>query len=121
MVIDIMSEFINYWFMGLTFVLLVFAILLIILEPKGDKSFGLLFIILVLFVISAYIDPLQKYNNANKNIDIYKHQKDLECKSSTQIFSSQKYLINENNWKLKEFYFTNKDGLIIRADNCKEI
>ena len=118
---NIMSEFINYPLATIFFILVVFVLMLMIDEPKEKRSYGLIVASLLLFIIAVFIDPMMSYNDANKNIDLFKHQKSLECFSSTGSISNEKYLINQKDWELKDFYFIRENsGLMIRADKCEE-
>jgi len=118
---NIMSEFINYPLATIFFILVVFVLMLMIFEAKKERSYGLVVASLLLFIIAVFIDPMMSYNDANKNIDLFKHQKSLECFSSTGSISNEKYLINQKDWELKDFYFIRENsGLMIRADKCEE-
>lgn len=71
--------------------------------------------------MAIYIEPMTRYNDANKNIELFKQQKNIECFSTTGLFSSQKYLVTQKDWKLEGYYFIKNDGgLTIRADKCME-
>ncbi len=116
-----MSEFINYGLATIFFILVVFVLMLMIFESKEERSYGLVVASLLLFIITVFIDPMMSYNDANKNIDLFQHQKSLECFSSTGSISNEKYLINQKDWELKDFYFIRENsGLMIRADKCEE-
>ncbi len=111
-----MSEFINYGLAIIFFVLVLFVFVLMVLETKEKRSYGLLVVSILLFVFTIYIDPMMRHNDANKNIDLFKHQKNIECSSTWE-----KYLVSQKDWKLEGFYFIKNDGgLTIRADKCKE-
>jgi len=111
-----MSEFINYGLAIIFFVLVVLAFGLMVSDSKEKRSYGLFVVSVMLFAYTIYIDPMMRHNDANKNIDLFKHQKNIECFSTWE-----KYLVSQKDWKLEGFYFIKKDGgLTIRADKCKE-
>ena len=111
-----MSEFINYGLAIIFFVLVLLAFGLLISDSKEERSYGLFVVPVMLFVFTIYIDPTVRHNDANKNIDLFKHQKNIECSTTWE-----KYLVNQKDWKLEGFYFIKNDGgLTIRADKCME-
>jgi len=88
-------------------------------KEKRDYTF---FYITILFFISTFtVYPYIQYNSALDNIKVFNNGKSLECISNQNNFgSTEKFLVNNINWKVKEYEFVRDDGLMVMAHKCEE-
>ena len=88
-------------------------------KEKRDHTF---FYITILFFISTFtLLPYIQYRDALDKIQIFNNGKSLECISNQNNFgSTEKFLVNNQNWKVKEYEFVREDGLMVMAHKCEE-
>ena len=88
-------------------------------KEKRDHTF---YYITILFFISTFtVLPYTQYRDAIDNIQIFNNGKSLECISNQKNFgSTEKFLVNNQKWKVKEYEFVRDDGLMVMAHKCEE-
>ena len=93
-----------------------------LLNKEREKRDYTFFYITILFFISTFtVYPYIQYNSALDNIRIFNNGKSLECISNQNNFgSTEKFLVSNKNWKVKEYEFVRDDGLMVMAHKCEE-
>jgi hypothetical protein len=107
----------------LTFITsLVVLVALISLDKKKEKrKYTFLTFTLLLFTYTFTLFPYVQYRYAIDSIRIFNNGKSLECISNQNNFgSTEKFLVNNQNWTLKEYEFVRNDGLMVMAHKCEE-
>ena len=107
----------------LTFITsLVVLVALISLDKKKEKrKYTFLTFTLLLFTYTFTLFPYIQYRYAIDSIRIFNNGKSLECISNQNNFgSTEKFLVSNKNWKVKEYEFVRDDGLMVMAHKCEE-
>jgi len=101
---------------------LVVLVALISLDKKKEKrKYTFLTFTLLLFTYTFTLFPYIQYRYAIDNIRIFNNGKSLECISNQNNFgSTEKFLVSNKNWKVKEYEFVREDGLMVMAHKCEE-
>lgn len=104
------------------FTLLVVLVALISLDKEKEKrKYTFLTFALLLFISTFTLVPYMQYNKAIDSVRLFNNGKSLECISNQNNFGSiEKFLVNNQNWKVKEYEFVREDGLMVMAHKCEE-
>jgi len=116
-----MAQFFDMQLTFLTF--LAFLASMMSLDKKREKrNYTLVVISLLLFISTFTLIPYLEYKSAMDNIKAFNNGKSLECTSNHNNFgSSEKFLLNNHQWSVKEYEFVKVDnGLMVKANRCEE-
>lgn len=115
-----MGQFFEIQPIVITF-LTVLAAMMSLDKKKEKRSYGLVVFTLLLFTSTFTLAPYIQYRYALDSIRIFNNGKSLECISNQNNFgSTEKFLVNNKNWKVKEYEFVRDDGLMVMAHKCEE-
>ena len=90
-------------------------------EKKEERSYGLVTFAFLLFISTFTLVPYMQYNKAIDSVRVFNNGKSLECISNQNNFgSTEKFLVNNKNWIVKEYEFVRDDGLMVMAHKCEE-
>jgi len=94
--------------------LLLLWIALMLMFHSINNKYSVMIASAIVLVITL-VTNIYMYNTFNTNIDLFKSNKKLECRSS-----NLKHLVKKTNgWKQEQSYFI-KDDLMIKIDDCEE-
>jgi uncharacterized protein with ParB-like and HNH nuclease domain len=115
-----MGQFFDIGITVMTF-LAALATLGLLNEKKEERSYGLVTFAFLLFISTFTLVPYMQYNKAIDSVRVFNIGKSLECISNQNNFGSiEKFLVNNKNWKVKEYEFVRDDGLMVMAHKCEE-